>query len=153
MTEFPWNRRSLSVEPATWRGSASHERAHVSRTLASTGRRGGVEGMCGWGGGHPDLATAGLALAYGQNYRPCLSNSALIWTVGVVVGEAGFSTMVFEVGFVFVHHTRGPRTNRARSRRSISNGVMHLIPRPMHASGILILRVEAEGTSCVTTVC
>jgi hypothetical protein len=50
-------------------------------------------------------------------------------------------------------HTRGPRTNRARSRRSISNGVMHLIPRPMHASGILILRVDAEGTSCVTTVC
>jgi hypothetical protein len=45
------------------------------------------------------------------------------------------------------------RTNRARSRRSISKGVMHLTPRPMHASGILIRRIEAEGTSWVTTVC
>ncbi len=44
------------------------------------------------------------------------------------------------------------RTNRARSSRSISYGVMHLILSPMQASGILILRVEAEGISCVTTV-
>ena len=55
--------------------------------------------------------------------------------------------------FVCLRHSCRPRTNRARSRRSISNRVMHLIPRPMHASGILILRVDAEGTSCVTTVC
>jgi hypothetical protein len=47
----------------------------------------------------------------------------------------------------------GPRTNRALSRLSISNGVTHLMPRPMHASGILILRVDAEGTSWVTIVC
>ena len=66
--------------------------------------------------------------------------------------EAG-ARRCLQGGFVYRGHTCGPRTNRARSRRSISNGVMHLIPRPMHASGILILRVDAEGTSCVTTVC
>lgn len=43
------------------------------------------------------------------------------------------------------------RTNRARSLRSISNGVMHFTPRPMQASGILIFFVDAAGTSCVTT--
>ena len=58
----------------------------------------------------------------------------------------------FESGFVRAVHSCGPRINRARSRRNISNGVMHLICKPMHASGILILRVEAEGISCVTTV-
>lgn len=58
-----------------------------------------------------------------------------------------------EGGFVPLCHSCAPRINRARSRRSISNGVMHLMPRPMQASGILILRVDAEGTSCVTTVC
>ena len=47
----------------------------------------------------------------------------------------------------------GPSTNRARSRRSISNGVMTVTPRAMHASGILILFVEFEGRSCVTTTC
>ena len=59
----------------------------------------------------------------------------------------------FEGGFVRLCHGCAPRINRARSRRSISNGVMHLMPRPMQASGILILRVDAEGISCVTTVC
>ncbi len=45
-----------------------------------------------------------------------------------------------------------PSTNLARSLRSISYGDMHLIPSPMHASGIFILRFDADGTSCVTTV-
>src|ERR1019366_6738410 len=71
----------------------------------------------------------------------------------VAVGkEMGFDDH-FEGAFVRLGHSRAPKTNRARSRRSISNGVMHLMPRPMHASGILILSVDAEGTSCVTTVC
>lgn len=43
--------------------------------------------------------------------------------------------------------------NRARSWRSISNGVIHLMPSPMHALGILILFVEGDATSWVTTVC
>jgi hypothetical protein len=50
-------------------------------------------------------------------------------------------------------HDHGARTKRARSRRSISNGVMNLMRRPRQASGILILRVDAEGRSCVTTIC
>ena len=58
-----------------------------------------------------------------------------------------------EGSFVRTVHGCCPKTNRARSRRSISYGVMHFTPRPMQASGILILRVEAEGISCVTTVC
>ena len=37
--------------------------------------------------------------------------------------------------------------------RSISKGVMHLTSSPMHAFGILILFVEGDATSCVTTVC
>src|SRR5437867_1724759 len=53
----------------------------------------------------------------------------------------------------FNAHGCGPRTNRARSRRSIANGVMHLIPRPMQASGILIFFVEVEAISWVTRVC
>jgi hypothetical protein len=50
-------------------------------------------------------------------------------------------------------HGCDPRTNRALSCRSISNGVMHLTPRLMHASGILILFVDVEAISWVTTVC
>ncbi len=50
-------------------------------------------------------------------------------------------------------HLRAPRTKRARSRRSISNGVMHLTPSAMHGSGILIFFVEVDAFSCVTTVC
>src|SRR5579883_2239478 len=38
----------------------------------------------------------------------------------------------------------GPRTNRARSRRSISYGLMQVRPRPMQAFGILIFRVESD---------
>ena len=49
-------------------------------------------------------------------------------------------------------HLRPSRTNRARSLRSISNGVTHLMRRPMQASGILIFFVEFDATSCVTTV-
>ncbi len=44
-------------------------------------------------------------------------------------------------------------TNRAFSWRSIAKGVTCGIPRPMHASGILILFFEVDATSCVTTVC
>ena len=50
-------------------------------------------------------------------------------------------------------HFYCPSTKRARSRRSISNGVIHLMPRPMQASGILIFFVEGEAFSWVTTVC
>ncbi len=39
------------------------------------------------------------------------------------------------------------RTNRARSSRNISNGLMHFTPTPMHAFGILIFLVEAAATS------
>ncbi len=52
-----------------------------------------------------------------------------------------------------LNHSRGSSTNRARSRLSISKGFMHLMPRPMQASGILIFLVEVAATSCVTTVC
>lgn len=45
-----------------------------------------------------------------------------------------------------------PRMKRARSVRNISNGVTHFTFTPMHASGILIRRVEPDGTSWVTTV-
>ena len=40
-----------------------------------------------------------------------------------------------------------PRTNRAFSTRSISNGVTHLMPAPIQAFGILILLVDVEGIS------
>jgi hypothetical protein len=40
-----------------------------------------------------------------------------------------------------------PRTNRARSRRSISYGLMHFTPTPMQALGILILLTDGAGTS------
>ena len=50
-------------------------------------------------------------------------------------------------------HAEGPSTNRARSHRNISKGFMHLTCTPMQASGILILRRLAAGTSWVTTVC
>jgi hypothetical protein len=33
----------------------------------------------------------------------------------------------------------------------MSKGLTHFTPRPMQASGILILLVDAEGTSWVTT--
>jgi len=46
-----------------------------------------------------------------------------------------------------------PKIKRARSVRSISYGLMHLIPSPMQASGIFIFLVEVEATSCVTAVC
>jgi hypothetical protein len=45
-----------------------------------------------------------------------------------------------------------PRTHLARSTRSISKGFIQVIPRPMHAFGILIFFTELAGTSCVTTV-
>ena len=47
----------------------------------------------------------------------------------------------------------GPSTNRARSRRSISNGVMHFTPILIHALGILILLTDCSAFSCVTSVC
>jgi hypothetical protein len=88
----------------------------------------------------------------------CLSKDRpLVVEAGSVNGyvamgqKMGFNNGL-EGGFVRLCHCCAPRINRARSRRSISNGVMHLMPRPMQASGILILRVDAEGTSCVTTV-
>src|SRR6266545_8214714 len=71
----------------------------------------------------------------------------------VAVGEEMSFDDGLEGGFTRWLHRWGPRINRARSSRSSSNGVMHLIPKPMQASGILILRVEAEGISCVTTMC
>ena len=46
-----------------------------------------------------------------------------------------------------------PRTNRAFSCRSISNGVMCCTRTPMHAFGILIALVEPAACSCVTTTC
>ena len=46
-----------------------------------------------------------------------------------------------------------PRTNRAFSARSISNGVTHLMPAPIQAFGIFILLVEVEGISWLTTTC
>ncbi len=49
-------------------------------------------------------------------------------------------------------HGVGPNMKRARSNLSISKGVIHLIPKPMHALGILIFLVEAEAISWVTTV-
>ena len=68
-----------------------------------------------------------------------------------VLKKVGFDDGL-ERGFVRAVHFCGPRMNRARSRRSISNGVTYLMPRPIHASGILIFRFDAEGISCVTTV-
>ncbi len=58
----------------------------------------------------------------------------------------------FKDSFGSLAHDAGPKIKRARSRRSISKGVMHLTPRPMHALGILIFLVEAEAISWVTTV-
>ena len=77
-----------------------------------------------------------------------------VWSQGrvAVCEEMGFDDG-FESSFVRVGHRSGPRTNRALSARSISNGFMHLMPRPMQASGILILRADPDGTSWVTTVC
>ncbi len=46
-----------------------------------------------------------------------------------------------------------PNTNRARSLRSISNGVTHFTPRPIQTLGILTFRNDSAGTSCVTTIC
>jgi len=60
--------------------------------------------------------------------------------------------VAFQGPLVRLRHVCGPRTKRARSRRSISNGVMHLMPRPMQASGILILFVEVDAISWVTIV-
>jgi hypothetical protein len=45
------------------------------------------------------------------------------------------------------------KTKRARSCRSISNGVMRFTPRPMQTFGILIFFVVGAATSCVTSVC
>ena len=70
-----------------------------------------------------------------------------------VLTEQRLLHLGFEGTFIGLRaHEASPRTKRARSRRSISYGVMHFVPRPMQASGILILRVDADGTSCVTTV-
>jgi hypothetical protein len=41
----------------------------------------------------------------------------------------------------------GPKMKRARSVRSISYGVTHLIPKPMQESGILIFFVEVDAFS------
>ena len=51
----------------------------------------------------------------------------------------------------FRGHGEAPRTNRARSRRSMSKGLRHLTPRPMQTLGILILFRDGEGISWVTT--
>lgn len=56
------------------------------------------------------------------------------------------------IGPLDLSHGRCPKMKRARSWRSISNGVIHLMPRPMQALGILIFFVEAEAISWVTTV-
>ena len=57
-----------------------------------------------------------------------------------VVDEGGFAA-----------YAEAPRMNRARSRRSMSNGVRHLTPRPMKTLGILILFFDGDGISWVTT--
>ena len=49
-------------------------------------------------------------------------------------------------------HGVAPRTNRARSMRSISNVLTHLTPTPIHTLGILIFFREADRPSSVTTV-
>lgn len=51
-----------------------------------------------------------------------------------------------------VRHAERSSTKRARSTRSISYGLMHLTPTPMHALGILIFLIDGAATSCVTTV-
>ena len=53
---------------------------------------------------------------------------------------------------VCLSHACRPKTNRARSRRSISNGVMHLMRRPMQTLGIFIFFVVLDAISWVTRV-
>ena len=49
-------------------------------------------------------------------------------------------------------YAESPTTNRARSSRSMSNGVMYFTPISAQAFGILTLRWEFATFSCVTTV-
>ena len=49
-----------------------------------------------------------------------------------------------------IRHAAASRTKRAPSRRSISNGVRHSIPKPAQTSGILIRLLEFDPSSCVT---
>lgn len=48
----------------------------------------------------------------------------------------GGEQLLFDAGFSCPGHSDEPRTNLARSSRSIWYGVIHLMPRPMQTVGI-----------------
>jgi len=65
-----------------------------------------------------------------------------------LVKSVGLTPIRFSYGVVL-----SPRIKRARSFLSISYGVTHLIPSPIHTFGILIFLIDGEAISWVTTVC
>src|SRR3989344_2446440 len=100
---------------------------------------------------HPKLRLRvlkkGANLSWEQ--RPFLMPVSICPRFPTPFGQHDFFYVGFESFFGSLCHFFCPRMNRACSIRSIANGVMHLMPRPMQASGILIFLVEPEATSCV----